>query len=52
MIINIVMIIKKRIGGKYVMLLMLGDFALEPSENFNSIFLVMDFADSVEFKQV
>ncbi len=31
MVINILMIIKKRIGGKYAALL--GDFALEPSEN-------------------
>ncbi len=30
-VINILMIIKKRIGGKYAALL--GDFALEPSEN-------------------
>ncbi len=36
-IINLVMIIKKRSGGKDVMLL--GDFALEPSENFKSVFL-------------
>ncbi len=33
-IINLVMIIKERSGGKDVMLL--GDFALKPSENFNS----------------
>ncbi len=31
MVINILMIIKKRIGGKYAALP--GDFALEPSEN-------------------
>ncbi len=30
-VINILLIIKKRIGGKYAALL--GDFALEPSEN-------------------
>ncbi len=28
------------------------DFALEPSENFNSTFLQIEFADSIEFKQV
>ncbi len=33
MINNIVIIIKKRIGGKYAVLL--GDFPLESSENFN-----------------
>ncbi len=49
MIINIVIIIKKRIGGKYAMLL--GDFALEPSENINSIFPQIGFADSIDFKQ-
>ncbi len=36
MVINILMIIKKRIGGKYAALL--GDFALEPSENFEHFF--------------
>ncbi len=36
MINNIVIIIKKRIGGKYATLL--GDFALESSENNNSVF--------------
>ncbi len=49
-IINIVIIIKKGSGGNYLMLL--GDFALEPSENFNSIFLKIEFADSIDFKQV
>ncbi len=29
-----------------------GDFSLEPSENFNSIFLHIEFADSIDFKQV
>ncbi len=48
MIINIVMIIKNRIGGKDEMLL--GDFALEPSENL--IFLEMDFADFIDFKRL
>ncbi len=48
MIINIVMIIMNRIGGKDEMLL--GDFALETSENFNLIFLEMDFADFIDFK--
>ncbi len=32
--------------------MLLGDFALEPSENFNSIFLKIDFADSIDVKQV
>ncbi len=31
---------------------MLDDFALEPSENFNSIFLGIYFADSIGFKLV
>ncbi len=35
-VINILMIIKKIIGGKYAALL--GDFALEPSENFEHCF--------------
>ncbi len=50
MIINLVIIIKKRTGGKNAMLL--GDFALEPSENFNLIFLKIEPADSINFKQV
>ncbi len=29
-----------------------GDFSLEPSESFNSIFLHIEFADSIDFKQV
>ncbi len=49
MIINLVMIIKKRIGWKELMLL--GDFALEPSENFKSVFLKMVFADFINFKR-
>ncbi len=36
MVINILLIIKKRIGGKYAALL--GDFALEPSENSEQFF--------------
>ncbi len=40
-IINIVMIIKKIIGGKDATLL--GDFALEPLENFNWVFLRIYF---------
>ncbi len=28
------------------------DFALEPSENFKSVFLKMVFADLIEFKRV
>ncbi len=43
-------IIKKITGGKHSTLL--GDFALEPSEHFNSIFLRIEFADSVNFKRV
>ncbi len=43
-----VMIIKKRSGGKDAMLL--GDFALEPSENFKAKCIY--FADSIDFKQV
>ncbi len=50
MINNIVIIIKKIIGGKYAMLL--GDFALESSENFNSIFLKINSAASIAFKTV
>ncbi len=42
MINNIVIIIKKRIGGKYAKLP--DDLALESSENFNSIFLKINFA--------
>ncbi len=42
MIINIVIIIKKITEGKDATLL--GDFALEPSENFK-----IDFADSIEY---
>ncbi len=49
-IINLVMIIKKRSGGKDVMLL--GDFALEPSKNVLAVFSKNDFADCIEFKQV
>lgn len=41
--INIINIIKKGSGGNYLMLL--DDFALEPSEKFNSIFLKTEFAD-------
>ncbi len=40
---NIVIISEKRIGGNYGTLL--GDFALESSENFNSIFLKINSAD-------
>ncbi len=47
MIIIIVMIIKKIIGGKDAMLL---SFKLT-FFNFNSIFLEMDFADSIDFKR-
>ncbi len=47
-IINIVIIIKKGSGGHNTTLL--GDFALEPSENFNLIFLRIEFADSIGFK--
>ncbi len=43
-IIKIVIIIKKRTGGTDATLL--GDFALEPSEN------LTDFADSINFKRV
>ncbi len=43
MINNIVIIINKRIGGKYETLL--GDFAVESSENFNGIFLKINSAD-------
>ncbi len=43
MIINIVINIKKGSGGNNAMLL--SDFALEPSENFNLSFLRTDFAD-------
>ncbi len=50
MIINIVIIIKKGSWVNYVMLQ--GDFALKTSENFNSIFLKTEFADSIDFKQV
>ncbi len=32
--------------------MLLGDFALELSENFHLIFLRTDFADFVEFKRV
>jgi len=32
--------------------LLLDDFVFEPSENFNSIFLKIDFSDSIDFKQV
>ncbi len=46
-IINIVINIKKGSGGNDAMLL--GDFALKPSENFNMIFLRTDF---VKFKWV
>ncbi len=45
-IINIVINIKKGIGGSN------GEFASEPSENFNLIFLRTDFADSIDFKRV
>ncbi len=50
MIINIVINIKKGSGGNNATLL--GDFALEPSENFNLIFLRTDFADFIDFKWV
>ncbi len=50
MIINKVINIKKGSGGNNAMLI--GDFALEPSENFNFIFLRIEFADSIEFKRV
>ncbi len=32
--------------------MLLGDFALEPSENFNLFFLKTDFADFVYFRRV
>ncbi len=47
---NIVIILKKRIGGKYATLL--GDFVLESSENLNSIFLRLNSADSIAFKLI
>ncbi len=50
MIFNLSIIIKSRTERKYA--LMLDDFALEPSENFNSIFLRIYFADSIGFKLV
>ncbi len=31
--------------------MLLGDFALEPSENFKSVFLETDFADFINFKR-
>ncbi len=50
MILYLSIIIKSRTERKYA--LMLDDFALEPSENFNSIFLGIYFADSIGFKLV
>ncbi len=50
MIINIVINIKKGSGGNNATLL--GDFALEPSENFNLIFSELTFADFIDFKWV
>ncbi len=47
MINNIVMIIKKRSGGKYATLL--GDFASESSENFNLIFCRLQTAAAQSF---
>ncbi len=32
--------------------MLVGDFALEPSENFNLIFHRTDFADTIDLKQV
>ncbi len=32
--------------------MLLGDFALEPSENFKSVFLKIVFTDFIEFKPV
>ncbi len=49
MIINLVMIIKKRKGGGGVMLL--DNFALEPSGNLKSVFLKIDFADFIDFER-
>ncbi len=46
--INIVINIKKGVGGNNATLL--GDFALEPSQN--SIFLKTDFADFINFKRL
>ncbi len=48
--INNTVIIKKRIGGKYATLL--GDFALESSEKLNLIFLKINSADCIAFKQL
>ncbi len=47
---DIVIILKKRMGGKYAPLL--DDFALESSENLNSIFLRINSADSIFFKLI
>ncbi len=50
MSINIVIDIKKGSGGNNATLL--GGFASEPSENFNLIFLRIDFDVFVDFKRV
>ncbi len=46
----VVIILKKIKSGKYATLL--DDFALESSENLNSIFLRINSADSIAFKLI
>ncbi len=52
MIINIVINIKKRSGGKDAMLL--GDFALDPLENFNLILLTLSSSNGffIQLQQI